>query len=136
MKSAIKTYGRTLDEWEELREAAENFLISVAENSEMTDYSLLNNAIAEETGYRAFDYSQESERAAIGKLLGEISRKTNDQHGVMLSALVTHRGSNDEGAGFYRLAAELGKMPHRATKEAKLDAFVRLTKEVHQQYSR
>jgi hypothetical protein len=92
--------------------------------------------MAEQTGYRPFDYGQEPERAAIGRLLGEISLKTNEQHGVMLSALVTHQGSNDEGAGFYKLAAELGKMPKKPTKGEKLEAFVRLTQEVHQQYAR
>lgn len=136
MKSAGSIYGRTSDEWEEMREAAERFLVSIAENRDMTDYTALNRAISEQTGYRPFDYGQESERAAIGRLLGEISLKTNQQHGVMLSALVTHQGSNDEGAGFYKLAAELGKMPKKPTKDEKLEAFVRLTQEVHQQYAR
>jgi hypothetical protein len=89
MKSAGSIYGRTSDEWEEMREAAERFLVSIAKNRGMTDYSSLNRAISEQTGYRPFDYGQESERAAIGRLLGEISLKTNEQHGVMLSALVT-----------------------------------------------
>jgi hypothetical protein len=49
---------------------------------------------------------------------------------MVLSALVTHRGSNDEGAGFYKLAAELKKMPTKPTADQKLEAFVRLTREV------
>jgi hypothetical protein len=101
----------------------------------MTDYGSLNNAISEQTGHRTFNFGQESERAAIGRLLGEISLKTNRQHGVMLSSLVTHRGSNDEGAGFYKLAAELGKMPKKPSEDVKLQAFVRLTREVHQHYA-
>lgn len=129
-------YGRTDDEWADLREAAERFLVSVARSQDMTDYTSLNRVITEETGHRPFNYGQESDRAAIGRLLGEISRKTNDQHGVMLSALVTHRGSNDEGAGFYKLAAELGKIPAKPTDDEKLVAFVRLVKEVHEQYAR
>lgn len=136
MTSAGNIYERTGDEWDEMREAAERFLISLAENRGMTDYSNLNRAIAEQTGCRPFDYRQESERAAVGRLLGEISIKTNEQHGVMLSALVTHQGSNDEGGGFYKLAADLGKMPKKPTQDEKLVAFVRLTKEVHQHYSR
>lgn len=136
MTNAGSIYGRTSDEWEEMREAAERFLISVAEQRSMTDYSSLNHAISEQTGYRTFDYAHESERAAIGRLLGEISLKTNKEHGVMLSALVTHQGSNDEGAGFYKLAAELGKMPKKPTEDDKLEALVRLVHEVHQQYAR
>jgi hypothetical protein len=120
-------YGRTGDEWEEMRDAAESFLISVAKDKGMTDYGSLNRAISEQTGHRPFNFGQESERAAIGRLLGEISVQTNNQYGVMLSALVTHHGSNNEGAGFYKLAAELGKMPKKPTEDDKLQALVRLT---------
>jgi hypothetical protein len=129
-------YGRTSIEWEGMRDAAERFLETVAKDQGMTDYSSLNRAISEETGCRPFDFGQESERAAVGRLLGEISVKTNDVHGVMLSALVTHRSSNDEGAGFYKLATELGKLPAKPTADQKLEAFVRLTREVHRHYAR
>lgn len=136
VNSLATLYGRTMGEWEEMRDAAERFLISVAENAGMTDYSSLNRAISEQTGLRPFDYGLESDRAAIGRMLGEISVKTNADQGVMLSALVTHRGSNDEGAGFYKLAAELGKMPRKPTEDEKLQALVVLTKEVHLRYAR
>lgn len=129
-------YGRTKDEWDELCEAAEYYLVTVARDRGMTDYSTLNRQIAQDTGHRAFDFGKESERAAIGRLLGEISVKTHTEHGIMLSALVTHRGSNDEGAGFYKLAAELGRMPAKPTADQKLQAFARLTSEVHQHYAR
>lgn len=129
-------YGRTSNEWEEMRDAAEKFLISVAKKAGMTDYSSLNRAISEQTGLKPFDYGLESERAAIGRMLGEISIKSNLNQGVMLSALVTHRHSNDEGAGFYRLAAELGRMPRKPTEDEKLQALVSLTKEVHTFYAR
>jgi hypothetical protein len=33
-------YGRTENEWEEMREAAERFLISAAEKGGMTDYGV------------------------------------------------------------------------------------------------
>lgn len=136
MNSVDSLYGRSRDEWEEMRDAAESFLGKVAENAGMTDYSSLNRAISEQTGFRPFDYGLESDRAAIGRMLGEISVRTNADYGVMLSALVTHRGSNDEGAGFYKLAAELGKMPRKPTADEKLQALVRLTKEVHSHYAR
>ena len=135
MRVEESMYGRTDDEWEEMRDATERFLISVAEKGMMTDYSALNRAVSEETGYPPFDYGQSPDRAAVGRLLGEISEKSNKESGIMLSALVTHRGSNDEGAGFYKLAAELGKMPKKPTKEQKTEAFVRLVREVHDQYS-
>lgn len=119
-----------------MRDAAERFLISVAEKASMTGYSSSNLVISEQTGLKRFDYGLESERAAIGRMLGEISIKTNADQGVMLSALVTHRGSNDEGARFYKVAAELGKMPRKPTEDEKLRALVSLTKEVHLHYAR
>lgn len=129
-------YGRTLGEWEDLRDAAEQVLVTAARNRDMIDYGTLNRAIAEETGQRPFEFQLPSDRAAIGRLLGEISRASEREHGVMLSALVTHRGSNDEGSGFYKLAAELGKMPARPTADQKLEALVRLTNEVYERYGR
>lgn len=128
-------YGRSANEWTELREAAEHFLVAVAISQGMTDYGSLNRAIAQETGHRPFNFRQESDRAAIGRLLGDLSRATNSTQGIMLSALVTHHGSNDEGAGFYKLAAQLGKMPAKPSEDEKLEAFVRLVREVHDHYA-
>jgi hypothetical protein len=78
-------YGRSDDEWEEIRDAAERFLVAIAVDQGTTNYSLLNQAITNETGHRPFDFGQEQERAAIGRLLGEISKKTNAEHGAFCS---------------------------------------------------
>lgn len=128
-------YGRTELEWEQLRQAAEAFLIETAREEGLTDYTKLNEALTERTQLPGFDYTQESERAAVGRLLGEVSRQSHAEHGIMLSALVTHRGSNNEGAGFYKLAAELKEMPAKPTALEKEKAFVDLVKAVHKHYS-
>jgi hypothetical protein len=128
-------YGRTELEWEQLRQAAEAFLAAKARERGMTTYTDLNRELTETTGLPGFDYSQESERAAVGRLLGEISRKTYEDHGIMLSALVTHQGSNNEGAGFYKLAADLGVMTARPSAAQKLEAFARLVGAVHDHYA-
>lgn len=129
-------YGRTDLEWDQLCKAAEDHLITVALARGMSDYSNLNRELTQTTGLRGFDYSQESERAAIGRMLGEISRASHAENGIMLSALVTHRGSNNEGAGFYKLAAELNEMPARPSADQKLVSVSRLVEKVHAHYSR
>lgn len=128
-------YGRTELEWEQLREAAEAFLVAKARERGMTTYTELNRELTSATGLPGFNYAQESERAAVGHLLGEISRRSHAEHGVMLSALVTHQGSNNEGAGFYKLAAALGEMPAKPNAAQKDKAFVRLVNAVHDHYS-
>lgn len=128
-------YGRTELEWEQLRHAAEAFLISKARERGMTTYTELNRELIETTGLPGFDYSQESERGAVGRLLGVISRKTHAEHGIMLSALVTHQGSNNEGAGFYKLAADLDEMTAKPNAKQKLEAFARLVGAVHDHYA-
>ncbi|MFQ6486204.1 hypothetical protein [Brachybacterium epidermidis] len=101
----------------------------------MTTYTDMNRELIAATGLPGFTFSQKSERAAVGRLLGEISRQSHAEHRVMLSALVTHQGSNDEGAGFYKLAADLGEMPTKPTSEQKLEAYVRLVRAVHEYYA-
>ena len=54
----------------------------------------------------------------------------------MLSALVTYQSSSNEGAGFYKLAAELDEMPAKPTAAQKDEAFVRLVNAVHDHYAR
>lgn len=82
-----------------------------------------------------FDFKHEPERAAIGYILGEKSVVSNDEHGVMLSAHVTHRASNDEAADFSRLAPRLGKMSDKPTSAEKLQVFVRLTQQLPDLYA-
>lgn len=129
-------YGRTDQEWEQLRRAAEFHLVTLAREQNMCDYTDLNQALTLATGLPGFDYNQESGRAAVGRLLGEISKQSHAEHGIMLSALVTHRGSNNEGAGFYRLAAELGEMPGRPTADQKLKAMSDQVRKAYAHYRR
>jgi hypothetical protein len=70
-------YGRTHEQWEQLRESAEYYLVTVAKTRGTTDYSTLNHVIAEENGFPPFDFSQQPGRDAIGQLLVEISEKTH-----------------------------------------------------------
>lgn len=129
-------YGRTDLEWEQLRSAATDHLVTLAREQSYCDYSGLNRALTQATALRGFDYGQESERAAVGRLLGEISRQSHAENGIMLSALVTHKGSNNEGSGFYKLAAELGEMSARPTADQKLEAMSTQMNKVYAYYRR
>ncbi|MFI7481899.1 hypothetical protein ACH9EU_05725 [Kocuria sp. M1R5S2] len=129
-------YGRTEDEWEQLRESAVYHLEAAAKSRSTIDYSTLNHQIADETGLPPFDFTKQTGRDAIAQLLAEISEDTHARHGIMLSALVTHKGSANLGGGFYKLASKLGQMPANPTTNQKDEALSRLTAEVHDHYAR
>ena len=49
-----------------------------------------------------------ADRVRIGQILGEISKQEHDAGRPMLSAVVTHKGDERPGPGFFELAQELG----------------------------
>ncbi len=49
-----------------------------------------------------------ADRVRIGQILGEISKQENNDGRPMLSAVVTHKGDERPGTGFFELAQELG----------------------------
>jgi hypothetical protein len=49
----------------------------------------------------------ENDRATLGRILGEISRESEQLHGYFLSAIVHHKGNtNSVGGGFWDLMRE------------------------------
>ncbi|ACU35962.1 hypothetical protein KCV87_10095 [Actinosynnema pretiosum subsp. pretiosum] len=102
-------YGRSDDEWDTLAEEGRRFLVEQAELKRMTTYTEFNATIARRTGLRAFDFDAESERAALGDLLGQIAEGSfRETGGLLISALVQYLSSNDAGTGFYALARAKG----------------------------
>lgn len=100
-------YGREGDEWDQLVAAATDYLIEVAEARRLTTYTDLSNELANRTGYARFDYELPRDQAAVGALLGEVTDRTLDEIGAMLSSLVVQKATGDPGEGFYRLARKL-----------------------------
>lgn len=98
-------------------------------------YSDLNSALARR-GHAPFDFEGESDRTAVGYLLGEVVRQTIGDSGVMLSAIVAYLNRNDAGPGFYKYATELGLLPSTASAEDKLDFWSRQVAKVHERYAR
>lgn len=102
-------YGRSDDEWDELVEAGKRFLVEQAALKRITTYTEFNATLARRTGVRGFDFALESERAALGDLLGQIVEESfAETGGLLISALVQYLGANDAGSGFYALARAKG----------------------------
>lgn len=128
-------YGRSDDEWDRTVNDAVDFLTVQARLKRTVSYSDLNSALAK-AGHVPFDFGLERDRAAMGMVLGDAVRRTIDDSGAMLSAIVSYIGQNDPGPGFYRYAADLGLPPNTATADDKLVFWARQVKAVHECYAR
>lgn len=115
----MAAYGRQDDEWQALVRAGKNFLQQRAGLGRDTSYTEMSATLARRTGYPAFDFSQQVERAGMGYLLGRIVTETYGSVGAMLSSLVIYLDANDAGPGFYQLAQEMGILKKGASKLAK-----------------
>lgn len=104
-------YGRDQAEWDELEDAGLEFLLERVRLERVTSYTEMNTVLAQRTGHRQFDFDQESERAAMGQLLGRISDREFGRTGLLISAIVNYLGANDAGPGFYKLAQARGLIP-------------------------
>jgi hypothetical protein len=104
-------YGRDEAEWDELEDAGLSFLIERARLERVTSYTEMNVTLSQRTGFRVFDFGRDSERAAMGELLGRISDREFPRTGVLISAIVNYLDANDAGPGFYRLAQHHHLLP-------------------------
>lgn len=128
-------YGRTQDQWEQMLAVVEDFLIEMAEIEDQTNYSEVNARLLQE-GLPGFKFFLDSERAAIGSLLGQISERSYVADGILLTVLVIHHDTpNDIGGGFWRLAAKYGMVSPKPNDHEKLDALVDLTTAVYTRHS-
>lgn len=126
-------YGRSEDEWDELVDAATDYLIEVAKGRRLVNYTDLSSELARRTGYAGFEYDMPRDQAAVGALLGEVTDGTHAEVGAMLSSLVVQKATGDPGEGFYRFARSLGAMGPGVEKFEFFQAQVGL---VHRHYAR
>jgi hypothetical protein len=77
-------YGRDEVEWDELEDAGLAYLIERARLERVTSYTERNAVLSQRTGFRLFDFDQDSERAAMGELLGRISDRELPGTGVLI----------------------------------------------------
>lgn len=128
-------YDRDELAWDELVKAGHEFLIERARLQKVTSYTEMNTVLARRTGQAPFDFSDASDRAAMGYLLGRVVEDDMHESGLMLSALVHYLDRNDAGPGFYALAAQLGLLPRGAGSEAKFEFWVRQVNAIHDYYA-
>lgn len=82
-RAMARRRGRDELEWNELVAATTEFLIEQARLQRTTSYTERNAVLVRRTGARPFDF-EDSERAAMGQLLGEVAQNNRDEVGAML----------------------------------------------------
>lgn len=93
-------FGHSFENWEKAKSEAQEYLVeNVAKLGNTITYG--NLALAVKT------IRLDAHSDAMSNFLDEISRKTFDAHGFMLSTLVVTRKNNLPGQGFWTLARVL-----------------------------
>ncbi|BBX88387.1 hypothetical protein MBOE_00360 [Mycolicibacterium boenickei] len=128
-------FGRSDDEWDAMVDDAITFLCDQARLRRIVSYSELNSALARR-GHNPFDFAIESDRNAVGAILGHAVHRTIGETKLMLSAIVAYLDRNDAGPGFYRLAIQLGLLPNTASSDDKLIFWSAQVDAVHNRYAR
>jgi hypothetical protein len=80
--------------------------------------------LAQRTTARTFDFDLDSERAALGELLGDVSHLERPASGHLISAIVLYLNDNSAGPGFYKLAVEVGDLASGASADEKFAFWV------------
>ena len=109
-------YGRAEHDWQELEQVGWDFLKARASerrcdaaHDPTVSYTDANEALAARTGQPPLDFGRPGDRAAMGYLLGRISRNRSwPVVRLLISALVRYYGQADAGPGFFSLAREVG----------------------------
>jgi hypothetical protein len=119
------------DHWRDLVAAGTEYLAERAELGEHVEYGQFNDRVCG----GLFNLGDASERDQLGRLLGDISRASVREHGVMLSALVHHKGNVvDVGKGFFTLAVDLGRLEPKADDVARILFLGQEIEAVHEKF--
>lgn len=117
--------------WSELVAAGTEYLAELAEQGAHVEYGQFNDRVCG----GLFNLGDASERDQLGRLLGDISRASVREHGVMLSALVHHKGNvADVGKGFFTLAVDLGRLEPKADDPARALFLGQEIEAVHEKF--
>lgn len=78
----------------------------------------------------------EEDRAEIARLLGEIATFENGQGRPMLTALIVHRGNdNNPGEGFFSIAQQFGLFDGSRNQIARLTFWANQVTQVHNHWA-
>lgn len=122
MSDGQTLYGRTPTEWASLVDGCVRFLREQAALERTTNYTEVNQTLQRRHDTRPFDFDLDSERAAMGHLLGLAVDEEYESTGRMISSIVLYLNENDAGPGFFTKAAELGLLARNATRDER-EAF-------------
>jgi hypothetical protein len=129
------TWGREDSEWAGLIDATTGFLAEQAHLGRTTSYTELNSVLQRRITARPFDFDKDSERAAMGALLGAVAQEQLPFVGALVSSIVLYLNENDAGSGFYRLAVELNLLTPKPTADQKLAFWAGQVKATHEYYA-
>lgn len=122
----VLTKNRTPDAWRKALDVTEGYLLGVARLRSITTYAEVGQVVAMATGYRIQGH-------LYALLLGTVSERSHERHGVMLSAVVVNGETLTPGGGFAGLARELGLA---RPGESDSDLAARLLSQVWRKFSR
>ncbi|HET6296200.1 MAG TPA: hypothetical protein VFG33_22645 [Kribbella sp.] len=128
-------WGRDELEWSGLVDGTSDFLAERGRIRRTTSYTELNSVLHRRTGARSFDFAKDSERAAMGALLGEVASRNLSEVGALVSSIVLYLNENDAGSGFYRLAEELKLLTPKPTADQRLIFWANQVKATYDYYS-
>ncbi len=109
-------------------EQAKSIIIKAAHNKSRVWYSELYSKIG-------LDYINPRDRQLGAYILGAISRESNTQDGVMLTAIVNGKSEGEPAEGFYELAQELGRLSPHAFEDQGLAFWVEEFRRCHEIYA-
>lgn len=134
MSDSQALYGRTPAEWTTLVDGCIRFLREQAALGRTTNYTEVNQTLQRRHGARRFDFDLDSERAAMGHLLGLAVDEEYEATGLMISSIVLYLNENDAGPGFFTKAAEVGLLAPNASPNERQAFWVEQVRAVHEHY--
>jgi hypothetical protein len=118
-----------------LIDATNAFLAERAQLGRTTSYTELNTVLHGPIGARPFDFAKDSERAAMGALLGAVAQEQLPVVGALVSSIVLYLNDNDAGSGFYRLAIDLNLLTPKPTPDQRLAFWAGQVKATYEYYA-
>ncbi len=134
MSDSQPLYGRTPGEWTSLVDGCVRFLRERAALERTTNYTEVNQTLQRRHGARRFDFDLDTERAAMGHLLGLAVDEEYDSTGLIISAIVLYLNENDAGPGFFTKAIELSLLPRDAKRDEREAFWLGQVRSVHEFY--
>lgn len=126
-------FGYTAEQWQDMVDVGLSHLEDLASSGGNTDYTTFCSEVSRRAGT-----SPQPGDHALAFLLGDIARRSFDDRGVVVTALVHYKDAGfSPGPGFYGICQELGLLEAGTlTEDQKMEFLVRHQRELEARYSR